>query len=186
VSRERKTPIPRAVTPADPVLETQLAKLRAQAADGALGPDAQAFDWATRTLDLIETQAADQRAVNAAQAAELAEVRPIVAAVKRAKNVAWASAGGALISIVTAVWFAIGKSSEYGDARGEARATARAREEQRLEDRAALLELAREHQALARELANVRGRLEAADARRYSAPSIRSQRGIGRDPDDQE
>lgn len=66
--------------------------------------------------------------------ADLDELLPLAAGARAIKRAAWAGLGTSVAALATALWFAIGKAADYGEARG----AARVREEQRLEDRATL------------------------------------------------
>jgi hypothetical protein len=139
-------PVPRTVTPADEVLAASVARVRAAAPD---------WEIADAVIDVIEAAAAERRA-DQARIDSLEKDRDIaVKAVKAAGRWAKGSAGAALAAIATALWFAIGKVDAAGEARGIQRAAA----ERQLEDRQAVRELGAALNTLARDVAELRGRI---------------------------
>ena len=143
--RRHRTPlavpiaVPRAVTPADEVLRRAVDEIRRQ------DPE-----WA------VAKQVADALADVGDRIASLEDAREALEHTRR-RLIGWVlgSIGGAVSALGVALWFAFGVAGDAGESRGRAAE----REVRAAEERALLHRLRDSHEDLARELAELRGRV---------------------------
>lgn len=133
--------IPRTRTPADEVLAAAIEQIRRD------HPDWELAHVVTGALEQLAQRVADVEAAR----------DTLKDTLRRLKAWAWGSAGTALVTVGTVLWFAFGYQGETSELRGAERQRAAQREARELEDREAADKLRDALELLARDHAALRG-----------------------------